>query len=154
LGLVALTGVARADLSPPGFKQIGRLLSFDNLADFPDHVFFLVVPGWVTGEKVNGPMTRGDVPSRLSPGSSHSPGYALRWSEEWMVVAVPRRQVEQGGPKLDWGALAASNPGVLHSNRLTLSPTQLLFFLHPKDSETYHFQVALADGRLTVTPGR
>jgi hypothetical protein len=70
-----------------------------------------------------------------------------------MVVAVPRRQAEKGGPKLDWGALAASNPGVLHSNRLTLSPTQTLFFLHPKDSETYHYHVALADGRLTVTPG-
>jgi hypothetical protein len=152
LGLLAFTGGARADMGVPGFKWIDTLLSFDNLADFPDHVFFFVVPGWVTGERIHGPG-RGEVPPRLSSGSPHAPGYALRWNREWMVVAVPRRQEEQAGPKLDWGALAASNPGVLHSNRLTLSPPQTLFFLHPKDSETYHFHLALADGRLTVTPG-
>jgi hypothetical protein len=153
LGLLALAGGARADLLVPGFKRIDTLVSFDNLADFPEHDFFFVVPGWVTGERTHGPG-RGEVPPPLSPGSPHAPGYALRWNRVWMVVAVPRRRAGQAGPKLDWGTLAASNAGVLHSNRLTLTPTETLFFLHPKDSETYHFHVALADGGLTVTAGR
>jgi hypothetical protein len=150
LGLLAAAGATRADVGVPGFKGVDTLVSLDNMADFPDHVFFFVVPGWVTGERTSGPP-RPAVPPRVSPGSFYSPGYPLRFHHQWMLVALPRRQAEK--PDLDWAALAAVNPGVLHSNHFELAAAGVVFLLNPKSYELYHFQVSLADGRLTVTPG-
>jgi hypothetical protein len=143
----------RADVGVPGFRRVDTLLSFDNLGDFPEHVFFLVVPNWLEGKDTPG-SRKPSAPQRVTPDSFHAPNSnALRWNREWVLVAVPRRQGEESRADVGWDALSAGNTGVLHSNKLALSRAGDVFLLYPQSYELHHFRVALESGKLTVTPG-
>src|SRR5262249_10263750 len=152
LGLLTVVGPVRADMLFPGFKSVELRVSLDNLNDYPDYVFFFVVPGWVTGEKTNGPP-QATTPRHVLPGDYHSPGYPARWNREWMLIAVPRQAVQQAADKFEWKLLDASNPGVLHSNRITLSHPEPVILVRPKDYELHRYRVTLAGDTLELTPG-
>ena len=149
LGVLLCSAPARADVVAPGFKFRELRVVIDNLNDYPDYSFYLVAAPWVVpGEKEYGPG-KPDKPSRVTLGQVHRPGYSARWQHDWMLVAVPRERADS----VDWKALAAGTPGVLHSNRVRLAQPSPALVIWPRDYELRHFRVSLADGQLALTPG-
>jgi hypothetical protein len=151
--LLFLAGAARADMGVPGFRRAELHVRFENLEDYPEHVFFIVPTPWLMAEERSG-WAGSAQPFRLSPGEPlrlGDHGLSYRRLPTWLVVAVPRKRTDAAGATWDWAQLDAKRPGVLHSNTFPLQEGDVVFF-NPKAGEVHRFRIDIDRGQLTVAP--
>src|SRR5262249_33466889 len=116
----------------------------------PEYVFFLA-PTAAFDTEVDRSIRANGYPLRLGPEKVHQLGYAVRFGFDWIVLAVPRRQVERAGDALDWDGAAAAAPGVLRSNTFKLPDYDSTLVISPHQYNIHHFRIDLSDGQLTAT---
>jgi hypothetical protein len=153
MATVLFLGDVHADMSTPGFKRIEQCVSFDNLGDRPDYVFFLT-PMDNFDTKKREFVRRNGYPVRLGAETVHGLGYAVRFGFDWVVLAVPRRQVEAAGDALVWETGHANAPDILCSNKFRFPDYENAIFLDPKAYNLHHFEVELSNGQLKATRTR
>jgi hypothetical protein len=150
---ILFLGDVRADMGFPGLKRIDQRVCFDNLGDYPNYAFFLT-PTAALEEKKGVPAAsiRGNgFPLRPETGKVHELGYAVRFHFDWVILAVPRRQLEEAGDALDWNAGAANATGVLRSNTFKFPDYDDALVISPHEYNVHHFHIDVSNGQLTAT---
>jgi hypothetical protein len=138
-----------ADTVPPWYRFVTHQYSFDNLADYPDHVFFLTPPQALSLR----PFTNfpGDAyPARLRAGEVFSPTIPIRHCE-WLLIAVPRSRVDDAGGPVDHTLLGAETPGTLHSARFPPPSFDSAFYFNPRERVLHHYRVEISEGKVTLS---
>src|SRR5688572_8013923 len=126
LGGLLGPNAAWADKVFPPFKPTQSRVVIDNLNDYPDQAFYLVAAGWISPDEKAIRHPPGQ-PWRLTPGEARPTLGYTRIVRDWMLVAVPRERADS----VNWQTLAPGTPGVLHSNRVPLTPPEPVLLFWP-----------------------
>jgi hypothetical protein len=153
LVLLLIAEHVRANATPPGYSRVMYEVCFDNLGDYPAYAFFLTPVQILEVEeaKLWTPLRDTEFPVRINAGEPFRLGNAGRIPFRWVVIAIPRPQIESAGDRFDWTRARTNNPDVLFSNEFRFTDYEYVLVVDPKESNRHHFRVDITDGKLTVT---
>jgi hypothetical protein len=137
-GLLVAAGRLPADILPPGSKGVRIVASFENVADYPDYVFYVWSRDLARRQPGTSSVRVGDDGEARLVGNPLARGEA----GDVFLFAVPRKLLGEPSqpPKEEW--FESKTPGVLKSNPLdvTIRPDIDVIAVH------YTYPIDMTDG--------
>jgi hypothetical protein len=143
---MAAAGPLAADVLPPGSKPVEHVAQFDNLRDFPGHVFFVWPRDLDRGRPGNSSLRVGED-GQVSLGVNP---LAVGRAGGLFLFAVPRPLLKEAGdtPREEW--FEGKTPGVLKSGPLA-APVRSAPLSEPRSRFVTRYHVGLTKDALNVT---
>jgi hypothetical protein len=146
VAVVAAAGPLAADVLPPGSKWVEDVAQFDNLRDFPGHVFFVWPRDLDRGRPGNSSLRVGED-AQVSLGVNP---LVIGRAGGLFLFAVPRPLLKEAGdtPREEW--FEGKTPGVLKSGPLA-APVRSAPLSEPRSRFVTRYRVALTKDALHLT---